>query len=183
VIHIKLPRNTLLLLCGPAGAGKSTFAAKHFLPSQVISSDECRALISDDATNQAVSGHAFELMNFIITRRLSLGRLTIGDATYLEPGIRRVMTRTATRLRFNAAAIVFDVSLETCLKRNRARPRSVPESAILRQHAMLIRTLATIAEEGFDHVHVLNEQEQSGVDVEIGRRVTPHPTTRPVRRR
>jgi protein phosphatase len=73
--EIILPRNTLVLLCGPAGCGKSTFAARHFLPTQIVSSDECRALVSDDPVNQAVSGHAFDLMHFIVDYRLVVGRV------------------------------------------------------------------------------------------------------------
>src|SRR5215813_8015314 len=92
---ILLPENTLLTLCGIAGCGKSTFAERQFLPTQIVSSDECRALICDDEANQLVTSHAFELWRFIIRKRLLLGRFTVADATNLEWGDRRWLARTA----------------------------------------------------------------------------------------
>jgi protein phosphatase len=116
--HISIPRNTLAVLVGTAASGKSTFASNHFLPTQIVSSDVCRALISDDPANQGVSADAFELMNVIIEKRLLLGRLTVADATNLLPRGRGKLLRIARRFGFNTAAIVFDLPLETCKARN-----------------------------------------------------------------
>src|SRR5579862_7509868 len=99
--RIAIPRNTLAVLIGPAGSGKSFFAAKHFLPTQIVSSDECRALISDDPSNQLVSDHAFDLMRFIIEKRLRLGRLTVADATNLTFETRRPFLKVALQFGFN----------------------------------------------------------------------------------
>jgi protein phosphatase len=180
---IIIPRNTLVVLCGPAGCGKSTFAARHFLPTQIVSSDNCRALVSDDPTNQAVSGHAFELMYFIIEKRLYLGRLTVADATNLKREDRKPLIRIARRYRFNSAAIVFNLPLDVCLARNKARARVVPEEALRAQYELLVRTLQTINREGFDYVYVLDESAQSNASVKIGRAINrpleqPAPTQR-----
>ncbi|MFP5261605.1 MAG: AAA family ATPase [Blastocatellia bacterium] len=172
---IIIPRNTLVVLCGPAGCGKSTFAAKHFLPTQVVSSDNCRALVSDDPTDQRVSGHAFDLMHFIIEKRLYLGRLTVADATNLRREDRAAMTRVARWYRFNRAAIVFNVPLELCLARNSARDRVVPEEALRAQYDLLTRTLGTIDREGYNYVHVLDEMAQSEVAVSVGPTVNRRP--------
>ncbi|HEX8088625.1 MAG TPA: AAA family ATPase [Blastocatellia bacterium] len=172
---IIIPRNTLVVLCGPAGCGKSTFAAKHFLPTQVVSSDNCRALISDDPTDQRVSGHAFDLMHFIIEKRLYLGRLTVADATNLRREDRKAMTRIARWHRFNRAANVFNVPLELCLARNRARDRVVPEEALMAQYDLLVRTLRTIDREGYNYIYVLDELAQSNVTVEVGRPINRRP--------
>ena len=175
--QIALPRNTLVVLVGPAGCGKSTFAARHFLPTQVVSSDECRALISDDPTNQQVSGDAFDLMKFIIEKRLMLGKLTAADATHLSKESRRPMIRLAERFGFNSAALVFDVPLEVCLARNAGRRRVVPEEALARQHADLKNALRTIKREGFNYVYLLDQEEQREATVVVKRRATP-PNTR-----
>jgi protein phosphatase len=166
---IIIPRNTLVVLCGPAACGKSTFASKHFLPTQVVSSDHCRALVSDDPTNQAVSGHAFDLMHFIIEERLYLGRLTVADATNLKREDRKPLIKIAHRYGFNAAAIIFNIPLDVCLARNSARDRVVPEAALRAQYDLLMRTLQTINREAFDYVYVLDETAQSSVSVRPGR--------------
>ncbi len=70
---VKVPRRTLLVLCGPAGSGKSTFAAQRFPSTNIVSSDHCRAMICDDENNQQVNRDTFELFHLIIQKRLSLG--------------------------------------------------------------------------------------------------------------
>jgi protein phosphatase len=157
------------MLCGPAGCGKSTFAAKHFLRTQIVSSDECRARISDDATDQSVSAHAFDLFHFILRKRLLLGRLSVADATNLKPEERRPLRQAARRFRFNAAAILFNIPLETCLERNAARERVVPEDAIRYQYQLFEDTLEGIHSEGFNKVLILDEQAQSESKVKIVR--------------
>lgn len=164
-----------MLLCGPAGCGKSTFAAKHFLATQVVSSDDCRARVSDDAANQGVSHHAFDLMHFIIEKRLLLERLTVSDATNLNRPGRRQLTKIARYFRFNTAAIIFDVALETCLTRNLSRDRVVPEDAVRAQYEMLESTLMTITREGFDYIFVLGDEDQQRISVEIRRAARRYP--------
>ena len=159
------------MLCGPAGCGKSTFAANNFLPTQIVSSDHCREIISDDPTNQSVSGPAFDLMHFIIEKRLSLGRLTVADATHLKREDRKPVIKIARRFGFNTAAIVFNIPLELCIARNRARARVVPEDALRAQYDLLINTLRTIRREGFDYVSVLDEISQSQATIKIARTV------------
>lgn len=163
-----IPANTLVVLCGPSGCGKSAFAAKHFLATQVVSSDDCRAQISDDAANQAVSRHAFDLMYFIIRKRLLLKRLTVADATNLESFDRRELIKTARWFGFKAAALVFDLPLETCLKRNAGRDRVVPEEAVRLQYGKFQSALKSIRQEGFNYVFVLDGESQDNVSVELG---------------
>jgi protein phosphatase len=170
-MELLIPRNTMIVLCGPAGCGKSTFAAKHFQPTEIVSSDHCRAMICDDPTNQAVSADAFELMRVILEKRLAVGRLSVADATHLDRSGRTVLTKLGRAFSYNMAVIAFDVSLETCLGRNAGRKRIVPEDAVRRQHTQLERTLRSLPDEDFDQVFVLNEDVQSRVAVRIGRRV------------
>jgi protein phosphatase len=134
----------------------------------VVSSDECRALISDNPANQAVSRHAFELMHFIIEKRLLLRRFTVADATNLTREARSPLVKLSRRFHFNIAAIIFDIPIGICLARNARRSRVVPEEALMRQQAMLENTLQAIFEEDFDYIFVLNESNQSRIIVEIG---------------
>lgn len=173
-----LPANSLVLLCGPAGCGKSTFAARHFLPSQVVSSDQCRAQLSDDPANQEITPLAFQLMHFIVEKRLSLGRLTIADATHLKREDRRPMVELAHRFGFNIAVIVFSITLDVCLARNAGRARTIPADALVAQHSLLQPTLDSIKREGFHYVFALDERQQELVEVKAGGPVRRYRTLR-----
>ena len=88
-MNIKIPELSLVLLVGPSGCGKSTFARKHFKSTEIISSDFCRGLVSDDENDQSATKDAFELLHYILRKRLSAGRLTVVDATNVQPESRK----------------------------------------------------------------------------------------------
>src|SRR5205814_9635206 len=94
-MKISIPNLSLVVLIGPSGSGKSTFARKHFLATEVLSSDACRGMISDDENNQAVTNEAFELLHVIASKRLALGRLTVIDATNVQPEARKPLVELA----------------------------------------------------------------------------------------
>lgn len=173
--NITIPRNTLVILVGPAGCGKSSFAAKHFQPTQIVSSDECRALICDDPSNQRVTPLAFALMHSIIEMRLRLGRLTVADATNLKPQDRRPLIRLAERADFNTAAVVFTAPLAVCLARNARRQRVVPAEAVALQYDLLLKALPAISRDGFGYVWRLDEAAAEQASVEITRRINRRP--------
>ena len=167
---LALPGDALVLLIGPSGSGKTTYAARHFAPSQVLSSDALRETVADDPTDQRATDDAFELLNQILTMRLRRGRLTVVDATNLEAWARAKLLDVAWRLRRPAVAIVLDVGLEVCLERNATRhPRPVPPAAIRRQHRWLRDSLPALPSEGFSAVHHLaSAAEVDAVRVERG---------------
>ena len=168
---IALPPDALVLLVGPSGAGKSTFAARHFATTEVLSSDAMRAMVADDPMDQAATEAAFELLHTAVAMRLSLRRLAVVDATNVEGWAREKLLAMARRARRPAHAIVFDLPLEVCLRRNLERDRSRPAAAIRRQHRWLRESLPALPHEGLDGMWILESEE----DVEAAQvsRVAP----------
>ena len=153
---IETPELGLVVLCGASGAGKSTFARRHFTDTEIVSSDQCRALVGDDETDQSVTAAAFELLHTIVGKRLELGRLTVVDATNVKSEDRKSLLEIARRTDVLATAIVFDLPLDLCLERNSSRPdRRTPEHAIKRQHASLRRSRKQLRKERFTRVYTL----------------------------
>ena len=94
-MKIALPELSLVLLVGPSGSGKSSFGRKHFLPTEVISSDFCRGLVSDNENDQSATGDAFDLLGAIVRKRLARGKLTVIDATNVQPEARKTLIALA----------------------------------------------------------------------------------------
>ena len=88
-MKITIPELSLVVLVGPSGSGKSTFAARHFKPTEVLSSDEFRGLVSDDENDQSVTKDAFDALHFVAGKRLGLGRVSVVDATNVQREARR----------------------------------------------------------------------------------------------
>lgn len=166
--QIAVPRRTLLVLSGPAGCGKSTFAERRFAPPTVIvSSDACRAMVSDDVHNQQVHRETFDLFHYIIYKRMSLGRFTVADSTALQQFARRRLLDQAHRSGYAACLLIFNISPETCLARDLQRPRSVGE-AVIRYHADLLqKTLLLAPQESWDQQYVLDEDEMDEAEIEV----------------
>ncbi|GJD21130.1 hypothetical protein RIVM261_060860 [Rivularia sp. IAM M-261] len=76
-MEITIPELSLVILIGASGSGKSTFARKHFQQYEILSSDFCRGLVSDDENNQKASHDAFDVLHYIATKRLATGKLTV----------------------------------------------------------------------------------------------------------
>ena len=121
-------------------------------------------------------------MYYILEKRLTLRRLTVADATNLKREHRSGLIRIAEEFQFQSVAVVFNLPVEICLKRNAARERRVPAEAVEVQYELLECTLDTIAGERFSRVHILDERAQSNVKIRIGRPVSPPLPPRPVRR-
>jgi predicted kinase len=155
---IALPPDALVLLVGPSGAGKSTFAARHFAPTEVLSSDAMRAMVADDPMDQAATDAAFELLHTALAMRLSLRRLAVVDATNVEGWAREKLLAVARRARRPSHAIVFDLPLEICLRRNLERDHPRPASAIRRQYRWLRESVTSLPHEGLDGIWTLESE-------------------------
>jgi len=160
-VIIALPPDALVLLIGPSGAGKSTFAARHFAPTEVLSSDAMRALVADDPMDQAATDAAFELLHTALAMRLSLRRLAVVDATNVEGWARQTLLAIARRARRPAHAIAFDLPLEVCLRRNLERDHPRPAAAIRRQHRWMTKSLPSLANEGLDAVWTISTEQEA----------------------
>src|SRR5689334_20747685 len=120
-MKITLPELSLVVLIGPSGSGKSSFARKHFKPTEILSSDYCRGLISDDENNQAVTPEAFEVLHFIAAKRLAAGKLVVVDATNVQPEARKPLVQLAREYHCLPVAIVLNLPERLCQERNRGR--------------------------------------------------------------
>ncbi|WP_237323774.1 polynucleotide kinase-phosphatase [Streptomyces sp. MOE7] len=159
---LPVPDLSLVVLVGATGSGKSTFAARHFKPTEVLSSDFCRGLVSDDENDQSASGDAFDVLHFIAGKRLAAGRLTVVDATNVQSEARAQLVRLAREHDVLPVAIVLDVPEQVCAERNAARAdrAGLPRRVIQRHQRELRRSLRHLEREGFRKVHVLRGQEE-----------------------
>jgi protein phosphatase len=160
-MKVTLPELSLVLLVGPSGCGKSTFALQHFKPTEVLSSDYCRGLVSDDENDQSSTKEAFEVLHFIARKRLAAGRLTVVDATNVQPDSRKPLVALAREFHLLPVAIVFDFPEKLCQERNRSRPnRDFGTHVVRNQAEQLRRSLRGLEREGFRGVHVFKSPEE-----------------------
>lgn len=162
---------SVVLLVGVSGAGKSTFSRRFFAATEILSSDRCRALVSDDENDQTATEDAFSLLRVIAGMRLQRGKLCVVDATNLLPRDRREFMRLATTFECPASAIVLDVPLEICLERTRRRrDRDIPEEAVDRQFRQFREHVPSLFLEGFFPVWRVNPQEDGIEKLRVVRR-------------
>src|ERR1700752_2638478 len=148
-MKITTPELSLVVLVGPSGSGKSTFARRHFLPTEILSSDACRAMGSDDENNQAVTNEAFALLHYVAAQRLALGRLTVIDATSVQPEARAPLVAVARKSHCPPVAGVLNLPEEICHDRIRSRSdRSFGPHVIRNQRSQLRRALKGRQREG-----------------------------------
>src|SRR5687768_16471782 len=119
---LTIPELCLLVLIGPSGSGKSTFARRHFKPTEVLSSDYCRGLVSDDENSQDATGDAFDVLRYVAGKRLARGLLTVVDATNVQPEARAPLVELAREHDVLPVAVVLRLSEDVCHDRNKQRP-------------------------------------------------------------
>lgn len=160
-MNLIIPDLSLVVLVGVSGAGKSTFARRHFKPTEILSSDYCRGLVSDDENSQAATRDAFEVLHFIARKRLAAGKLVVVDATNVQPDARKPLVQLAREFHCLPVAIVLDLPERIAQDRNKARPDRDFGAHVVRQQAQqLKRSLRGLQREGFRTVHVLQSPEE-----------------------
>lgn len=157
--RLEIPDPSLVVLIGAAGAGKSTFAARHFRANEVLSSDAYRRMLTGDEADQRASGLAFRRLHEELGRRLAAGRLTVVDATNVTPHARKVLLGRARDARLPAVAIVIDPPETIVHAQNVGRSaRIVPPDVVDRHLAGLRVTVdpGRLQAEGFVAIHHLD---------------------------
>lgn len=167
-LKLTIPQLSVVALVGPSGSGKSSFARQHFRPTEVLSSDSCRGLVSDEDNSQVATNDAFEVLFFIASRRLAAGKLVVIDATNVQAEARKPIIALARRFHYIPVAIVFDLPEKLCQERNLNRPdRDFGPHVVRQQLQQLRRSLRNLEREGFRRVHVLNSVEEvDSVEIE-----------------
>ena len=167
-MRLEIPEFSLVLLVGTTGSGKSTFARKHFLPTQILSSDAVRGFVMDDESDQRATPHAFEALHYMLEKRLQLGRLTVIDATNVQSASRRHLNALASKWHALKVAIVLDIPPETCAERNSARENRQFGPHVLRnQYGDLRRSFGSLKKEGFHKVYFLKPEDIDQVEIEF----------------
>ncbi len=160
-MNIKIPEFALVVLIGPSGSGKSTFARDHFKPTEVLSSDFCRGLVSDDENSLNATKDAFEVLRFIADKRLENMRLTVIDATNVQQQARKPLLALAREYHCLPVAIVLNMPERLCQERNKQRENRSFGPHVIRNHRRdLRRSLKGLKREGFRFVYELKTPEE-----------------------
>lgn len=159
-MKITIPEFCLVALIGASGSGKSTFAKTHFLPSEIVSSDACRRIVSDDENDLDATDDALRLVHFIAETRLKRRRLVVIDATNVRREDRARLAQIAKSQHALAVAIVINPGEEICHDRNRQRPDRQFGPHVVRNHTRALkRDIKRIDKEGFRYVYELRSVE------------------------
>jgi protein phosphatase len=159
-MKIKIAKFSLVVMIGVSSAGKSSFAKKHFKKTEIVSSDECRAIISDDENNQTVTKDAFALLDYIIAKRMKNKCLTVVDATNVQKESRKSLIHLARKYSYTPIAIVLDIPEQICQDRHKARQdRNFEDYVISKQYQDLKRSIRYLKHEGFRKVYILRSPE------------------------
>lgn len=159
-MKITVPERALILLVGTSSSGKSTFARRHFAPTEIVSSDHYRAVVADDENDQTATRDAFELVHAIVNMRLKRSLFTVLDATNIKAAGRKEYVHMAGEYGVPVVALVFDLPEAVIMERHRARSdRSFPDWVLLNQLTTLRNTRNSLAVEGFQAVYTFDSQE------------------------
>ncbi|HZG44403.1 MAG TPA: AAA family ATPase [Longimicrobium sp.] len=155
VAEMDIAADALVILVGPSGCGKSTFAGARFPANEIVSSDECRRMVSDDEASQAASRAAFAVFDALVYGRLAHGRRAIADATNLAPWSRERLREMAAEHGRPVVAIAFDAPLDLCVARQQTRERRVAADVVELHHGHMQQALAELPGEGYTHLYIV----------------------------
>ncbi|QVK18280.1 polynucleotide kinase-phosphatase [Mycoplasmatota bacterium] len=160
-MQIKVPDLSLVVLIGASSSGKTTFSKAHFNSSEVVSSDYCRMILSDDENNQSVNQEAFDLLHTIVDKRLKLGRLTVVDATNIQKSARKKLISIAKNNDCFPVAIVLNLPVALLKERNREREDRQIGQYVIKHHADEVRrSIRHLKQEGFRFIYVIKSLEE-----------------------
>jgi len=154
---ITLPEFSLVLLVGVSGAGKTSFARKHFSPTSILTSDKFRAMIADDENCMEASRDAFDLLYTVARARLKRRLFTVVDATNIQDYGRKILLDIAAEFGAPPVAVVLSIPEDTCIERTlKRKDRPIPMAVLMEQFTEFRETLGDLQKEGFDAIHILD---------------------------
>lgn len=151
---IDVPGPALVVLVGPAGSGKTTWARAHFAANEVVSADALRATVGSGEADLDASVDAFAVLDAVVAARVRRGLTTVVDTLGLDTPRRRELIDLGRAAGLPCVAVVFTTDLETCRARNRTRDRPVPAPALRSQHRRTAEISLTA--DGFDRILTVN---------------------------
>ncbi len=165
-MRLEIPEFAMVTIIGTSGSGKSTFCRKHFLPTEVLSSDTYRGYVCDDEDSLDVSDHAFEALHFMLSKRLELGRLTVVDATNVQKESRAPLLKIAQKWHALRIAIVLDIPQQVCMDRNALRPnRQFGPHVVRNQRNNLRESFRLFRSERWNKIYVLKPEDIDSVEI------------------
>jgi protein phosphatase len=159
-MQLMIPELSLVILIGASGSGKSSFARKHFLSTEIISSDYCRSILADDENDQSITIEAFELLHYIVAKRLKAGRLTVVDATNVKGEDRKRLLQIAREYHCLTVAMVFNLPTQLCHTRNQSRGNRDFGRHVVERHQQNLRKSLRYLDREFRYVHIFHSVEQ-----------------------
>ncbi len=146
---MSLPDPALVVLVGPSGSGKSAWAAEHYRPHEVVSSDRLRSLVGSGEHDLDASADAFALLDQILGARLRRGLTAVVDTLGLDPARRRGYLELARSTGMPAVAVLLDTDPAECRRRNRTRDQPVPAPVLEGQLRRMRAAAGEIRGEGW----------------------------------
>lgn len=148
-----LPDPALVVLVGPAGSGKSHWAAHRYRPAEVVSSDALRGVVGSGSADLDATDDAFAVLDHVVRARLSRGLTTVVDTLGLDDDRRRGYLAVAREHGVPAAVVVVTTPEPLCRRRNGDRDRPVPARALTGQLRRVREVSVAVRTEGWDVVH------------------------------
>lgn len=159
---MELPSPCLVVLAGPAGSGKSSWAAATSGAS-VVSSDVLRGLVGEGPHDLAASTDAFAVLDDVVRMRLRRRLTTIVDSLGTDAVRRARWRELAAEAGVPCIAVLVDVAPAEARRRNRVRDDRVPDAVLRRQLADWPAARDAIAGEPFAAVHTVVGSEPAAV--------------------
>ena len=178
-----LPDPALVVLVGPSGSGKSVWAAEHYGPGEVVSSDRLRAVVGSGEQDLEASDDAFALLDHIVAARLRRGLTAVVDTLGLDPARRRGYLTLARNSGMPAVAVLLDTDPAECRRRNRARDQaggSVPAAVLDGQLRRMRAAVAEIPSEGWDLVTAATQAQPEASHTPGAKKAASEQRERPV---
>ena len=164
-MRIEIPKLCVVAMIGASGSGKSTFVKTYFKPTEVLSSDYFRGLISDDENDQSVSKAAFDTLYYVAHKRLEAGKLVVIDATNVQQSTRAGIVELAKKFDVLPVAIVLNTTEQVCMGRNKSRADRQFGDHVIKRHLLdLKKSLRHLKKEGFRYIYIIDNPEE---EVEI----------------